>query len=146
MVWELTKEQQEKYRNTYLKYMENYEDFTKDFIQEIIKDYNSLKDLLNTFVTECKETDFKKTIEYVYNSFIHEESSTKGLNQIQTVKDVLEYEYWDMDFRSITATIYIDPEHKTLSVSEFVNGYTEIFTEPFEDLYIPVLQQMLDKK
>ena len=36
MVWELTKEQQEKYKNTYLKYMEEYEDFTENFIKELI--------------------------------------------------------------------------------------------------------------
>lgn len=146
MVWELTKEQQEKYKNTYLKYMKEYEDFTENFIKEVIKDYNSINDLLNTFVTECKETDFKKTIEYVYNSFVNTSNLVKGLYQHQTLKEVLENEHWDMDFGSITVTISINFVEQKLELYEFVNGYTEQFTEPFEDLYIPILKQILDKK
>ena len=70
----------------------------------------------------------------------------KGLYQHQTLKEVLENEHWDMDFGSITVTISINFVEQKLELYEFVNGYTEQFTEPFEDLHIPVLQQILDKK
>lgn len=144
-VWKLTKEQKEKYKNTYLDYMKNYPDeFTYDFIKGVIIDFKTIRLIVNENVLEFKKKhstyDLNDLIEHVYNKL----ENVTLITQHQTLKDVKEFNFWDIDFCDITGTIHIDIENKNLELSEYVNGYTKvIFSEPFEDLHVEVLEEIL---
>ena len=142
-VWKLTEQQKEKYKNTYLNYIKDYEDeFTYDFIREVISDFKTLKKIIDVFVSEHKEkrptSDLNDLIEYVYNKLNHIVSIT----QQQSLNEVKNFGHWDIDFNTITGTIHIDETSIDLGLSEFVNGYPNEMCDAFEDLHVDVLEEI----
>lgn len=143
-VWKLTQEQKEKYKNTYIGYIKDYADeFTYDFIKEVVIDFKTLKLMIDQHVSEFKKKrhtyEMNDLIEYVYDKL----NRVTLITQQQSLNEVKNFGHWDIDFCTITGTIYIDIDNnKSLELSEFVNGYTKDFSDPFEDLHVDVLEEI----
>lgn len=141
-VWKLTQKQKEKYKQTYLNYIRDYEEFNYDFIKSVVVDFKTLKLMIDKNVREFKKTglknDLNALIEYIYNKL----NRVSLITQQQTLNEVKNFGYWDIDFCDITGTIHIDKENVNLELSECVNGYTKDFSEPFEDLHADILEEI----
>ena len=75
-VYSITKEQKEKYKQTFLGYIKDYpNEFTTDFIREVISDFNALKSVIDESILEFNKTstksDFNALIEHVYDKLKH---------------------------------------------------------------------------
>lgn len=142
-VWKLTQEQKEKYKKIYNNYIEEYaEEFTYDFIDEVVKNFNELKLTINQYVTDFKKKSDKyeinDLIDYVYSNL----NRTLAVTQQQSLQEVKTFGHWDLDYYTITGTIHIDTENKILELSEFVNGYPNEMSDPFEDLHVDILNEL----
>lgn len=141
-MFKLTLEQQNKYKEMYLQWLQE-ENITIDDYKEFVADYTTIKNTVNAFIDEFYNTKLEKTkeniIEYVYNKLKH----IICMRQQQKLEEVKHYEYWDIDFNTITITISINDN--TLEVSNFFNGYPKNSDDIFEDIEINILEQIVDK-
>lgn len=137
-VWVLTKEEKEKYKQKYQSYMENYKSFDRCFIDKVINDFNALKNTIDYNISKCHSADLNDLIEYVYNGLKRQ----LIVIHCQTLNEVKNFGFWDIDYGSITGTIYIS-ENK-IELSEIVSAYVDNEFEPYEDLHIEVLKEMFD--
>ena len=141
-MWKLTQKQKEKYKQTYLNYMKDYKEFNYDFIKSVVVDFKTLKLMIDKNVQEFKKTglknDLNALIEHVYNKL----NRVSLITQQQTLNEVKNFGYWDIDFCDITGTIHVDEKNVNLELSEYVNGYTKDFSEPFEDLHADILEEI----
>ena len=59
-VYSITKEQKEKYKQTFLGYIKDYpNEFTTDFIREVISDFKTLKSVIDESILEFNKTSLK---------------------------------------------------------------------------------------
>lgn len=142
-MWELTQKQKEKYKQTFLGYIKDYpNEFTIDFIREVISDFKTLKSVIDESILEFNKTslkkDYKSLIEYVYNKLTH----LSCVIHQQTLNEVQTFGVWDIDYGTITGTIHLDEVNKQLELIEYVNGYPKEYEYPFEDLRIDVLEEI----
>ena len=145
-VYSITKEQKEKYKQTFLGYIKDYpNEFTTDFIREVISDFKALKSVIDENILEFNKTslknDFNALIEHVYNKLRH---ISCAITQ-QSLNEIKHFGYWDIDYGTITGTIHLDEENNQLELIEYVNGYPKEFEHPFEDLRIDVLEEVLEE-
>ena len=143
-VYSITKEQKEKYKQTFLGYIKDYpNEFTIDFIREVISDFKTLKSVIDESILEFNKTslknDFKALTEHVYNKLRH----LSCAEHQQTLNEVQTFGAWDIDYGTITGTIHLDELNNQLELIEYVNGYPKEYEYPFEDLRIDVLEEIL---
>lgn len=145
-VYSITKEQKEKYKQTFLGYIKDYpNEFTTDFVREVISDFKALKSAIDESILEFNKTslknDFKDLTEHVYNKLI---SMPSIINQ-QSLNEIKYFGAWDIDYGTITGTIHLDEETNQLELIEYVNGYPKECEYPFEDLRVDVLEEVLEE-
>ena len=145
-VYSITKEQKEKYKQTFLGYIKDYpNEFTTDFIREVISDFKTLKSVIDESILEfnklCPKGDFKDLIEHVYDRLRH---TSCAITQ-QSLNEIKYFGAWDIDYDTITGTIHLDEETNQLELIEYVNGYPKEFEYPFEDLRVDVLEEILEE-
>lgn len=145
-VYSITKEQKEKYKQTFLGYIKDYpNEFTTDFVREVISDFKALKSAIDESILEFNKTrlenDFKDLIEHVYNKLI---SMPSIINQ-QSLNEIKLFGHWDIDYGVITGTIHLDEETNQLELIEYINGYPKEYEYPFEDLRVDVLEEVLEE-
>lgn len=143
-VYSITKEQKEKYKQTFLGYIKEYpNEFTIDFIREVINDFKTLKTVIEESISEFNKTslknDFKALTEHVYNKLRH----LSCVVHQQTLNEVQTFGVWDIDYGVITGTIHLDETCNQLELIEYVNGYPQEYDYPFEDLRVDVLEEVL---
>lgn len=145
-VYSITKEQKEKYKQTFLGYIKDYpNEFTTDFIREVISDFKTLKSVIDESILEFNKTslknDFNALIEHVYDRLRH---ISCAITQ-QSLNEIKYFGAWDVDYGTITGTIHLDEETNQLELIEYINGYPKEYEYPFEDLRVDVLEEVLEE-
>lgn len=142
-MFKLTLEQQEKYKNQYLQWLQE-ENITIDDYKEFIADYTSIRNTINAFIDEFYNTRLEKTkenlVEYVYDKLRH----VAGVTHAQTKDEILEFGYWDIEFGTVTISLTV--ENNILKLSNFFNGYPHNSDDIFEDIEINILEGVCENK
>ena len=86
------------------------------------------------------ESEFDNFLELIYNTV----NKYADLSSNQTLNEVKNFFFWDINVNSITVTIVIDKKNFNLRLSDYFNGYAKIdgieLSEPFEDMECTTLK------
>ena len=145
----ITEHQKQSLLKSYTQWAGNQEQgFDLDNINRWLRDYKGFIDYFyevfdkyNQFYAEKTEDNFNSFLENVYNTV----NKPTHNSSCQTLNELKEFEYWDINVGSITVTIHLDKKHFDMRVSEYFNGYAKQdgieLSEPFEDLEYNTLEQ-----
>lgn len=143
----ICKELQTKQLKNYQQWFDNKEvGFNRLNIEHWLFDYGTFKDFLNGVVEKYQHLNtFETFLEQVYKTI----NKLSNVTSNQTLNEVVNFGYWDINFGSICATISIDKENFIIKLSDYYNGYakengTEL-SEPFEDLEYNTLEQFYNE-
>lgn len=140
-MFKLTKEQQEKYKNQYLQWLQE-ENITINDYKEFIADYTSIRDVICDFIDDFYVTDLEKIqenlVEYVYDKLRH----VVGVTHAQIKDEILEFGYWNIEFGTVTISLTV--ENNILKMSNFFNGYPNNSDDIYEDIEINILEEIVN--
>lgn len=150
----ITEHQKQSLLKSYTQWADNQEQgFDLDNINRWLRDYKGFVDYFyetfdkyNQFYAEKTEDNFNSFLENVYNAVNTQKKTTSN----QTLDELKNYGYWDINAGSLTVTICLDRKNFDMRVSDYFNGYAKIgreeLFEPFEDMEYTTLKYFAEEE
>lgn len=140
----ICKELQERLLNNYQQWLDNKEvGFDKLNIEHWLFDYGTFRDFFYSVVERYQHLNTVETFEIFLEEVYKTVNKLSNITSNQTLNEVKNFGYWDINFGSICVTI--SNYNNILVVSDYYNGYAKQdgieLSEPFEDLEYNTLEQ-----
>ena len=150
----ITEHQKQSLLKSYTQWANNQEQgFDLDNINRWLRDYKGFVDYFyeifdkyNQFYVEKTEDNFNSFLEDIYSAVNKQKKTTSN----QTLDELKNYSYWNINAGSLTVTICLDRKNFDMRVSDYFNGYAKIgreeLFEPFEDMEYTTLKYFAEEE
>lgn len=150
----ITEHQKQSLLKTYVEWTNNQEiGFDLDNINHWLRDFTEFTNIFTKYVdiyldfyTERTDNNFENFAKNIYNAVTNNKSFTSHTE----FKDIINYGYWDVDFKSISVTIGTNPKFFEFNIPPYFNGYVKEngieLSEPFEDIEYTTLKYFAEEE